>query len=252
MISNKKNASLRSRTQFSLIELLVVLAVITILISLLLQTLSKARKSARMTQCANNLNSTSNSLIMFALDNNKYFTYGSNGSVTWDDLLGLGQYDGRSISQDIANLNKIDNEADGSKVYYCPSASFDYLTSNAEPVRTYTVNTNLMFHYNDTIGSHSGRVVGNARTGLHGSAKISQESHPAKTVMVFDNEGAWAQGWKAAAHGYFLDNDERRHSQHEKPYFALIGFVDGSVRHTAILSTSLYNNVGSEEMWDLD
>ncbi|WDE99321.1 prepilin-type N-terminal cleavage/methylation domain-containing protein [Lentisphaera profundi] len=241
--------------KFTLIELLVVVAIIGILASLLLPSLSKSRASARRVVCVNNLKNISTSLIMYPGDNNNFLPYGNGVGVsrpiTWDDLLGMGTYDGRNnITMQIAQLNKINDSTYGSEIYYCPEADFDYITAAGEPVRTYTVNTNLMWSVEAPIGNKAGLVMEPASTSNAGSVQVNEISKPSSTVMVFDNEGAWAQGWRAAGHGYYLD-DVRRHSQHGKTYFALMGFADGSVRHTAMLGTSS-KVTGGEEMWDID
>jgi prepilin-type N-terminal cleavage/methylation domain-containing protein/prepilin-type processing-associated H-X9-DG protein len=58
---------------FTLIELLVVIAIIGILAGILLPVLSRARESARKTQCMSNIKQIGMGLIMYANENNENF-----------------------------------------------------------------------------------------------------------------------------------------------------------------------------------
>jgi len=58
---------------FTLIELLVVIAIIGILAGILLPVLSRARESARKTQCMSNIKQIGMGLIMYANENNELF-----------------------------------------------------------------------------------------------------------------------------------------------------------------------------------
>ncbi len=66
---------------FTLIELLVVIAIIGILAGILLPVLSRARESARKTQCASNVKQIGMGLIMYANENNEQFPTSTTGSM---------------------------------------------------------------------------------------------------------------------------------------------------------------------------
>jgi prepilin-type N-terminal cleavage/methylation domain-containing protein len=223
-----KSAKLK---RFTLIEVLVVVAIIGILASLLLPSLKKARDSARRGVCVNNLKNISTALLMYPDDNNDYFTFGSGRSgrtTTWDDLLGEGGYDGRNITTAVAALAQIADPADGSKIYYCPSAKFDYINTRGtgQPNRTYSFNENLGGYWNDSI-------------------TINSVASPSSTILAFENLDAWSQGWRAAACYTYVD-DARRHSHHNKSLFTVMSFVDGSVRNTSYIMTNI------DQMYEID
>ncbi|EDM29324.1 hypothetical protein LNTAR_23079 [Lentisphaera araneosa HTCC2155] len=219
--------------RFTLIEVLVVVAIIGILASLLLPSLSKARGNAQRSVCVNNLKNISQALLMYPDDNDDYYTHGDSrggNNTTWDDLLGEGEYDGRNITTAVAQAGRIEDPANGSKVYYCPSSGIDYFDSNGRPIRTYSVNSNLMWRQD--------------------SVTQSEVANHSNTIMVFEHVGAWAQGWKAGAH-YNYSGVGDYHSYHQKTSFLVLATTDGSVRNLHEASTSTAA-AGSEDMWDLD
>ena len=61
-----------SKRNFTLIELLIVVAIIAILASLLLPALNKAREKARAVTCASNNKSINTAMLQYALDWQEY------------------------------------------------------------------------------------------------------------------------------------------------------------------------------------
>ena len=74
---------------FTLIELLVVIAIIGILAGILLPVLSRARESARKTQCMSNVKQIGMGLIMYANENNESFPSDSAYSGSYPAMRGL-------------------------------------------------------------------------------------------------------------------------------------------------------------------
>jgi prepilin-type processing-associated H-X9-DG protein len=76
------------RTAFSLVELLVVIGIIAVLIGLLLPSLRRAREAAKQTQCAAQLRSIGQALIVYVNNNSGYFPAWSGWHVAGGDGTG--------------------------------------------------------------------------------------------------------------------------------------------------------------------
>ena len=114
------------KRQFTLLELLIVVAVIAFLVSLLLPSLKKARKAANTAVCMSNLSQLGKALSGYLVDNNNFYPYtrikgDTSDMISWDDL--ISGYDGRermTLSQMKDYMSDFDQE---NPLYLCPEDS---------------------------------------------------------------------------------------------------------------------------------
>ena len=105
----------RSSSNFSLIELLVVVAIIGVLASLLLPTLGKARETAKAMTCLNKMKQIHTAQFMHIDDNDGELPYLRDGTKMW--FKAIATYLGVQIS---GYYPAMDANADGN-IYKCPS-----------------------------------------------------------------------------------------------------------------------------------
>ena len=131
--------------QFSLIELLVVVAIIGILVTLLLPSLSKAREAARFKVCMSNQRQINLAAQVYANDNNELHVGDFNQSPsTMFFAVRYLNYIGGPVYSGPLDFDKMDKLFENVGAYQCPSAKYKDVTLD------FTVNSiDLTYHKNN-------------------------------------------------------------------------------------------------------
>ena len=160
----------RSRTGFTLLEMLVALAILSLLAALLFPVFARAREKARQAACASNLRQIGIATMQYLQDNDetmfpKPYDDAAGGNVQWDFYTTPGPNKNIDESRGMLGFYLKNNI-----VWVCPSAPSEQLgTTIATPYPSYGLSLVL------------------TGTRLHPAPAIAQVQMPAETVLTADS-----------------------------------------------------------------
>ena len=114
---------MKTKQNFTLLELLIVVAIIAILAGLLLPALSKARDKAMSIQCTSNFKQFGTAFGMYAADYGDYYPIVQMGSTSGYWAFQLGKYCGVNIGVDMPSQMNTTIASIGQKALYHPAYS---------------------------------------------------------------------------------------------------------------------------------
>ncbi|MDD7984568.1 type II secretion system protein [Lentisphaera marina] len=175
--------------KFSLIELLVVVAIIAILSSLLLPSLSKARKTAKLTQCLSTVRQMTISTHMYADDNDRYYpaAYANYG---WDDL--IASYYGLAWTDQEKSANGMSSTNYNYSRLLCPSDTV--ASESANKFRKSYVINDYKSSGNWNVGISGREKTGSnnpAQDRIAESIKTTSISNPSRTIVLGEHWNKW-------------------------------------------------------------
>lgn len=208
--------------QFTILELLIVVAIIAMLAALLLPALSRAKESGKQISCKNKMKQFALCTEMYSNDHNGYLPcgYGDYGVINRNDAeVKLMPYlESRTTNAGDAKIAE--------SHFHCPSASgCSYAPSNPERWLGYSMNAYIVRYYN-TVKVSGHRAI----------SKAAHAEYPTKLLLMVDggnpnNTGdlnEWVTysigGWMASPDYDTVNHLAQRHSNGLN-----ILFVDGHV-----------------------
>lgn len=233
----------RSRGNFTLVELLIVIAIIAILAALLLPALKKARESAHSILCVNNLKQQGMGFQQYSSDFNGWILRSVNNVVKRKNgTLGAGLWNGYLIQNNRFNVS----------TFLCPSL---HCTSTTYPQDNLDDSSNLYYSgYGTNYSMLCGRYRRGGDTGLesdasYGNANLSDIRFPSEMYFVMDSlmympsgstytTGCYRVGTRYSSKS--VGNPDARHNRKVN-----ILFGDGHVIGRKADIISPYNTLGS-------
>ncbi|MBS1369111.1 MAG: prepilin-type N-terminal cleavage/methylation domain-containing protein [Lentisphaeria bacterium] len=184
------------KRNFTLIELLIVIAIIAILAAMLLPALTRAREQARSIQCLNNVRQVTAASLSYAADNREYQHIDGNGTA-WGNQYAMNLFTATDKNKDEGAPITGANRLLGFKSAVCPSSGLTFPDAEAGS-RAFTYGFNIGSRDHNAFGAYLLQFA-SAATGyqpvpenwLGNTARVvmnfKKVRQPSKTFLVADN-----------------------------------------------------------------
>ncbi len=169
-----------TRTGFTLIEILVVIAIISLLAAILFPVFARARENARRASCQSNLKQVALGMLQYVQDYDETFPLTSvNGAANSFSPIWNPNVDGKPLGW-----------ADAMQTYF---KSNQLLQCPSEPSAGQSSNPNAAGYTDYWYNSRLGLTAYNSVTGYGPGFKVSALAYAANTVMSGDGDGRRAR-----------------------------------------------------------
>lgn len=199
----------RRSSAFTMVELLLVIGVIAVLVAILLPALSRARAQARLVQCASNLRSVGQALMVYAVASNgrypesmRLWHQRTQNRVT--RMTQLAYYRSDKRGYDLRNL--MGSSWAGDFIWQCPAPEAGekpYRWPDEQSVSMGVFYSNYLFWFGEPGGDPWRAVAGQTwPTSFRGPMRMTDDAKLplAQDLMILDQPGGWRLGTARANH----------------------------------------------------
>lgn len=221
---------------FTLIELLIVVAVIGILVTLLLPSLNKAREAAKLTVCVSNMNQLSYAYLAYSAENDSKMVSStsdaSNGMPAWI-VHSSWNFDNNVLESPLWPYLK------SKDIFRCPNENRQNIYTNGNYKRTYSINSYLN---GNSFGIEQSKIVSSVY-------KVDSAENTFVFIGEEDPRGCNVNSFSVGSTSSWVDWPASNHGTKRIP----VSFIDG---HSSIYNfknsstsqiSSFYSQAGADD-----